>query len=149
MRTELDERQTQETEKIGTQSFYVMYMVCAAAIVLQIIFTGKIQNVLGETIVLISGGLTCITGSIRRGIHSARPVSVRQLLAESLGFSSVFTVFYGAALIKKTGGSTGIAAAVLLFFIGITFLCFAALKLTDSLTRRRQKQQEQKYSDEE
>ena len=42
-----------------------------------------------------------------------------------------------------------ISTAVLLFFTGITVLCFFTLRLMNFMTERKHRQQEQKYLDEE
>lgn len=64
-------------------------------------------------------------------------------------FSIVFTVFFAFAIRRKAGPETEIRTAVLLFFAGITVLCFFTLKLMDFMTERKRRQQEQKYADEE
>lgn len=57
MKQKLDERQMQEAAKIASISFYVMYGVCALAIILQLIVTGRLENVIGETAVIAAGGI--------------------------------------------------------------------------------------------
>ena len=44
MKQKLDERQMQEAAKIASISFYVMYGVCALAIILQLIVTGRLEK---------------------------------------------------------------------------------------------------------
>lgn len=148
MKQKLDERQMQEAAKITAISFYVMYGVCAVSILLQLVITGRIQDVAGETITLIAGGIVCLTGTVKKGLDSGKSHSFMHTLLESIVFSAVFTVLYALALQKKAGPEAEIAAAVLLFFMGITVLCFFTLKLMDSMAERKRKKQEQKYSDE-
>ena len=60
MKQKLDERQIQEATKIASISFYVMYGVCALAIILQLIVTGRLENVIGETAVIAAGLSICM-----------------------------------------------------------------------------------------
>lgn len=149
MKTKLDERQAQEAAKIGTICFYAMYAVCAVSIPVQLITTGNLENVIGETAALLVGGIIFLFGYIRKGLSSAAPRTFIRSLLESMGFSAVFTVLYALALRRKAGAEADITTAVLLFFAGITVLTFLALKLTNFMTECRRRQQEQKYSDEE
>ena len=64
-------------------------------------------------------------------------------------FSALFTVFYVFAIRRKAGPEAKISTAVLLFFTGITVLCFFTLRLMNFMTERKHRQQEQKYLDEE
>lgn len=149
MKQKLDERQMQEAAKIATISFYVMYGVCALAIILQLIITGRLENVIGETVVIAAGGIVYLFGSVKKGLSSGKSPSPLRSLFESTGFSALFTVLYVFAIRRKAGPEAEISSAVLLFFTGITALCFFTLRLMDSLTERKRRQQEQKYSDEE
>ena len=149
MKQKLDERQLQEVAKITTISFYVMYGACAVSILLQLVITGRIQDVAGETITLIAGGLVYLFGTVKKGLISGKSRSFVHILLESVGFSAVFTVLYAFTIRKKAGPEAEITTAVLLFFMGITVLCFFTLKLMDSMAERKRKKQEQKYSDEE
>ena len=47
-------------------------------------------------------------------------------------FSALFTVFYVFAIRRKAGPEAKISTAVLLFFTGITVLCFFTLRLMNS-----------------
>lgn len=66
MKQKLDERQIQEATKIASISFYVMYGVCALAIILQLIVTGRLENVIGETAVIAAGGIVYLSGSVKK-----------------------------------------------------------------------------------
>lgn len=74
--------------------------------------------------------------------------SLRSLF-ESTVFSALFTVFYVFAIRRKAGPEAKISTAALLFFTGITVLCFFTLRLMNFMTERKHRQQEQKYLDEE
>lgn len=149
MKSQLDERQIQEAARVAGISFYVMYMVCAISIVVQLAAAGHPRNVIGETITLLAGGSVYLIGSVKKGLYTGKSRSLVRILLESTGFSIVFTVFYAFAIQKKAGPEAEISTAVLLFCAGITILCFFTLKLMDFMTERKRRQQEQKYADEE
>lgn len=149
MKSQLDERQIQDASRIASISFYVMYMVCAISIVFQLITAGHPKNVIGETMTLLAGGSVYLIGSVKKGLNTGKSHSPVRILLESTGFSIVFTVFYVFAIRKKAGPEAEISTTVLLFFTGITVLCFFTLKLMDFIAERKRRQQEQKYADEE
>ena len=149
MKQKLDERQMQEATKIASISFYVMYGVCALAIILQLIVTGRLENVIGETAVIAAGGIVYLSDSVKKGLSRENSPSPLRSLFESTVFSALFTVFYVFAIRRKAGPEAEISTAVLLFFTGITVLCFFTLRLMNFMTERKHRQQEQKYSDEE
>ncbi|MDD3239044.1 MAG: hypothetical protein PHW47_02965 [Lachnospira sp.] len=71
----MDERQAQALGKYATISFYVMYVMSAVAIVTQLfVGGGKLSLVLGETIVMISGGLVYLYGIVKTGTFSSNGV---------------------------------------------------------------------------
>ena len=98
---------------------------------------------------MLAGGSVYLIGSVKKGLNPGKSRSLVRILLESTGFSIVFTVFYAFAIRKKAGPEAEISTAVLLFFAGITILCFFTLKLMDFMTERKRRQQEQKYADEE
>lgn len=149
MKPKLDERQMQDAVRIAGISFYVMYMVCAVSVIMQFIVTGDLKDVAGETVTLLAGGSVYLIGSVKKGLCTGKSHSPVHILLESTVFSIVFTVFYAFAIRRKAGPETEIRTAVLLFFAGITVLCFFTLKLMDFMTERKRRQQEQKYADEE
>lgn len=145
----LDERQQQEVSRAGEISFYVMFGVCAAAILVQLILYGNLRNVIGETIVLIAGGVTCIAGGIKNGIwtRSNREMTAGQNLMGSILCSAVFSVLYAIALGRKAGEEVDIAKYVLFFFLGITILCFLCLTIMGKAARNKREKLEEKYSE--
>lgn len=102
MKSQLDERQIQEAARVAGISFYVMYMVCAISIVVQLAAAGHPKNVIGETITLLAGGSVYLIGSVKKGLNTGKSRSSVRILLESAGFSIIFTVFYAFAIRKKS-----------------------------------------------
>lgn len=145
----LDERQQQLVSRTGEISFYVMFGVCAAVILVQLILYGNPERVLGETLVLIAGGATCLAGGIKNGIwtRSNREMTAGQNLLGSTVCGAVFTVFYALALGRKAGADVNISKYVVFFFVGITALCFLCLTIMGKAARSKKEKLEKKYSE--
>ena len=145
----LDERQEQITSKVGAYSFYVMFVVCMAVILVKLVWKGNLEDVLGETIVFAAGGVTCLIGNIKYGIwtKTGHRMSTFQNLLGSIICSGVFSVFYALVLNSKTQGHVNIAKYVIFFFLGISVLCFVCLEILGKLAQGRKEKQERKYSE--
>lgn len=145
----LDERQQQVVSRAGEISFYVMFGICVAAILVQLILDGNLRNVIGETVVLLAGGITCLIGGVKNGIWTRNncEMTAGQNLLGSILCSAVFSVFYAIAVSRKTGGDVNIAKYVVLFFLGITVLCFLCLTIMGKLAHNKKEKLEEKYSE--
>lgn len=145
MKRGLDERQAQVMAKIGAYSSYVMFFVSVAVIVAEVIWMGTFQAVIGETVIFLAGGLTSLAGCIKNGIwaKSGGDMGAGQSLLLSVVCSGIFSVFYAAALYRKTGGD--VVRHALLFFLGIGLLGFICLQILGRVAQKRRKEQENKY----
>ncbi|WP_418714923.1 DUF6773 family protein [Blautia hydrogenotrophica] len=113
----LDERQEQITAKAGALGFYVMFLTAVFVILVQLLWNGSIENVIGETLILIAGGVTCLVGYVKNGIwtNNQSSMSVWQNLLGSVVCSGIFSVLYGIVIRKKAGPDVEIAGYVALF----------------------------------
>lgn len=148
MKKKFDERQEQQINQIGTISFLVMFLACPVVILFQMVFLDiSISDVIGETVIMLAGGVVYLAGSMKSGIWTGSGnKSVWKNVIESVVFSGIFTLLY-AVIIGKKAGSHDITKYVALFFIGITVLCFVVLTALEWFSRRQEKRQEDKYSD--
>lgn len=149
MKKELDERQEQVINKIGTRSFYVMFGVCLAVIVVKLLWKGSLENVFGETLVFLTGGTTCLIGNIKNGIWTRTGVkmSIAQNLLLSVICSGFFSILYAVILSGKVDDSVPVARFAALFFVGITALCFICLLIMGKFAHNKKEEQEKKYSE--
>lgn len=145
----LDERQEQITAKTGALGFYVMFFTAVFVILVQLLWNGSIENVIGETLILIVGGVTCLAGYIKNGIWTKcqSGMSVWQNLLGSVVCSGIFSVLYGIVIRKKVGPDVEIAGYVAAFFLGIAALCFICLAFLGRSARKKREKQEAKYLD--
>lgn len=125
MKSQLDERQIQEAARVAGISFYVMYMVCAISIVVQLATAGHPKNVIGETMTLLAGGSVYLIGSVKKGLNTGKSHSPVRILLESTGFSIVFTVFYVFAIRKKPNQKKKSALLFFSFLQGLRFSAFS------------------------
>ncbi len=145
----LDERQDKVVDRIGARSFNVMFYVTAAVIVAELIVMGTFEAVIGEMVILLAGGLTCVAGCVRNGIWAkgGGDMSVGHSLLLSVVCSGAFSIFYAIALERKTGGSADVAKAAVFFFLGISLVAFIVLLLLGRIAHKRREEQEKKYLD--
>lgn len=143
----LDERQERSVDKIGAHSSYVMFFVSVTVILLEVIWMGDLKAVAGETIIFLAGGLTSLAGSVKNGIWAkdGGDMGVGQSLLLSVVCSGIFSVFYAAALYRKTGGDADVAKYAVLFFLAVSLLSFIILQILGSMARKRRKEQENRY----
>ena len=149
MKRKLDERQDRVIAKVGERASYVMFVLSAAVIVAELIWVGDLQTVAGEMVIFLAGGLTLVAGSVKNGIWSKNggDMTVGGSLLLSIVISGVFSVFYAAALVRKTGGHVDVGRHALFFFIGISLLSFVCMLVLGYLTRKRREAQEKKDLD--
>ncbi len=145
----LDERQEWVAFRIGTYSFYVMFVVCMIVIIAELIWKGDLGNVLGETIIFVAGGGSFLIGCIKSGMWTKTgwKMSTLQNLLGGIIFSGIFTAFYAVALSRKLSGNVNITKYVILFFLGISVLCFVCLEILGRLAQSKKEKQERKYSE--
>lgn len=145
----LDERQEQELAKVGVLSFYVMFFVCTAVIIVELLYKGSLENVIGETIVFAAGGVTCLVGSLKKGIwtKSSSHMTVGQNLLGSVICSGIFSIFYAFLINRKASESVNILKYVGIFFVGIAVICFIVLCIIGKIAQVRKEKEENRYSE--
>ncbi|MCI9547521.1 MAG: hypothetical protein HFH60_12705 [Lachnospiraceae bacterium] len=147
MRRGLDERQNQLVDRIGARSAYVMFWISAAVIVAELIWLGNFRVVVGETIIFLVGGLTCLAGCLKDGIweKEGSNMSAGHSILLSVICSGVFSIFYAFAISRKVGEDVNVTKYVAAFFIGISLICFVILQIMGKIARVNRRRQEDKY----
>lgn len=153
MKKIVDERQEKDLLKAEHYGFWVMFWGLCAVIMYQILFVDNgITKVLGETAVLLVGGIVVLIVCIKKGAwcYSSEPT-----LKNYLFYDVIFTVVYGAIYavekymhsnyfkenIKMLVISTGIYSV-------FTFvLLFAVLFICGTFVKRRRKKLEDEFED--
>lgn len=154
MKRYLDERQSQALGKYAMGSFTVMYIVCAVAIVVQLyVGNGDFLQVLGETIIMLTGGIIYLYGVTKTGAFSANGIckgknSIFVNIGISIFVSAVFSLAYCMIISKLAKNeTTNLGKVAATFFVGIAVLCFVVLALMGLFSDREQRKSEKKYDD--
>ncbi|MEG1290963.1 MAG: DUF6773 family protein [Lachnospiraceae bacterium] len=154
MKQYLDERQSQALGKYAMESFAVMYLVCAVVIVVQLyVRNGDFSLVLGETIIMLAGGIVYLHGVIKTGTFSSNGISkgknsIFVNISISIFISAVFSLAYGMIISKLAKNEiTNIGKVTAIFFVSIAILCFVVLAFIGVFSDRAQRKSEKKYED--
>ena len=149
----LDEREIQEENKYGRLAFQIMFFSAAAVILLQmLIYKADIQQVAGETVILLIGGFVYLAALVRQGIWTNESAVVKNNLIISFCISAVFAtvlavICYQKAPDAKLAGQD----AWLLWSVGSFFLFMilgmAVLTLFAKSAKRKREEFEEKYGD--
>ena len=59
--------QKEKAEKAGSLAFGVSFLICAAVIAGQILWSGNLSLVMGETVILLAGGILYLALTVRAG----------------------------------------------------------------------------------
>lgn len=123
------------TVRTGQTAFVIMFAVCAAVLVLQLMTGSALPTVLGETVTLFAGGVAYIGMMLYRGIGSP-DTPVKDALTGLLcsGGTTLALIVRCARLGMPP---RQIAAGAILFFFGIMILGFSLMKALTLVQRKR------------
>ncbi|MCD2491731.1 hypothetical protein LQE92_03715 [Lacrimispora sp. NSJ-141] len=143
----LDERQRQAAARTGAVSFYVMFILCAAVILIKLAGKGRLEDASGETVILIAGGIVYLAGCIKSGIwtRNGGGMTVWQMVLGSIVCSGLFSVLFAYIIVQKAGENAVVAKYVAIFFVGAAILCFICLYALEKAVEMRKRKQEEKY----
>lgn len=132
------ELEKQRALKNGNISFIIMFLICAAAIIVQALLTGDLSLIIGETIILVAGGFVYIFGAIKSGSWNGTPLknTPKKDLSVSIICSGIFSiVFY--FLIKEKADIPHTAFAAASFFVVVSGISFTFLRIISRLSSRK------------
>lgn len=154
MKQYLDERQSQALHRYAMGSFAVMYIACAVSIIVQMyVGNGDLSLVLGETIIMLAGGIVYLYGVIKTGTFSANGIckgksSIFVNVSISIFISAIFSMAYCMIINKMAKDATiNIGKYTAMFFVGIAVLCFVVLTVLGMFSDRERRKSEKKYDD--
>lgn len=151
MKRYLDERQQQEMSRMGAAGFYVMFFLCAASVIVQLIFLGSgFADVAGETAALLGGGLVYLVLGIRHGLFLAagRQPGIKESALYSIIIAVIFSVLFCIALREKARPGAAVEQYVGIFFLGMTILCFAVTLILVVCSNYMKARRERQYDEE-
>lgn len=134
------ELEKEKTARAGNIAFALTFFVCAAAIVIQLIVTGTLPMVMGETAALLAGGITYTWIMLHNGAWESGS-KFKSTPFKDLIVSTACSIFFTAALVlcyMRLGADTAQTVRMAApFFAGITILGFAVLRILAYYNRKR------------
>lgn len=132
------ELERQKAAKVGNISFSMMFLTCAAVIVIQMIITGNLSLVIGETVVFLAGGLAYLYFMVKNGVWNKGQTksTPKKDLAISVICTGIFSIVFGLMFRGKADLSYIIGMSVC-FFIVFTVVSYAVLRGLSYLSAKR------------
>lgn len=138
------EMEKQKAASTGNKAFGIMFIVCAITIIAQIFIAPVSRKmVAGETIALIVGGASYLGLMAHNGVWDAACEKKRTALSDlilSVIISVIFTVIFSVSIIRIGGYSPTITLFSCGFFVGISVICFAVLRILAAWSNRKRMQ---------
>lgn len=128
----------EKAAKAGNMAFGLTFALCAAAIVIQLIATGDLWIVLGETVVLLVGGAAYIGIMIHNGVWEScsGKKSTPFYVLISIVCAGVFTVALIVCYIRLGASIDLISRIAPLFFAGTAVVGFIVLRTLSYFNRK-------------
>lgn len=124
-----NELEKQRAAKAGNLSFGIMFLVCAVTIVVQMLMTGNLSLIIGETVILFAGGLIYIFTVVKSGAWDGAITksSPRKDLIISLICVGIFSIIFFLILSRNLALSRTIGISVC-FFIVLSIISWILLR---------------------
>lgn len=128
----------QRAVRIGNISFCIMFLICAMTIIVQMLMTGNLSLIIGETVVLLAGGLIYIFFIVTSGAWNGSVVksTPKKDFIISLICVGIFSIVFYLLLKKHTAESQAIGIAIC-FFIVLSAISYALLRGLSYLSQRK------------
>ena len=130
----------QKALKAGNAAFASMFMICVVAIIIQLLAAVDIRLVLGETVSALAGGIVYAVIMVHNGIWekglSKRETIWRDCLT-SMICAGIFAMIYSICLRRMGATEKQMVHLALMFFIGISIVAFAILRILSFINRKR------------
>lgn len=128
----------QRAAKVGNLSFGIMFLACAITIVVQMLMTGNLSLIIGETVILFAGGLIYIFGIVKNGAWNGAMTrnAPKKDLIVSLMCVGIFSILFFLILKKNATTPQAIGIAVC-FFIVLSIISYFLLRELAYLSQRK------------
>lgn len=130
----------EKVTKAGNIAFGLTFIVCAVMIVIQLVSTAKLSDVLGETVVLLFGGVVYIGVMTYNGIWETGSGYKSTLFTDfliSVVCAGIFTVILALCYIKLGATMSQAVHIAILFFVGIAIVGFVVLRILAKFSHRK------------
>ena len=132
-----NELEKQRAAKAGNLSFGIMFLVCAVTIVVQMLMTGNLSLIIGETVILFAGGLIYIFTVVKNGAWDGAIMksSPRKDLIINLICAGIFSIIFFLILSRNLALSRTIGISVC-FFIVLSIISWILLREIFHLSKK-------------
>ena len=128
--------QKEKAARIGCRSFEIMFYICAAVIVIQMILNINesplnMELVLGETIVFVCGGFAYIVMIVKNGLWNIGLNKKRTIMDDakiSILCGTLFSIIFDVVILKTGVDFKIISKYSLVFWLSISLLSFLVLR---------------------
>lgn len=136
--SDYNELEKQRAARVGKLSFMSMFLACAVTIIVQMLMTGNLSLVIGETIVLLAGGLIYILSSVKNGAWNGTFIksTPKKDFLVSLICVGIFSILFYLILRKHMATSQAITIAVC-FFVILSVISYGLLRGISYLSRKK------------
>ncbi len=131
-------------------AFRVMFSASVVVIIIQMLFMkANFQQVFGETIILICGGVSIIAACLKSGLwsYNSNEPSVKSNLIYSIISSLIATLLFAIIIYFRAGSKVITPITICAFWGGIFILGFIVLTLLSHISNNRKNKLENKYKD--
>lgn len=126
--------------KIGNTAFGFTFAVCVVMIVVQLLITGNLSLVAGETAILLAGGVFYLGVMSYHGLWEKGSKLKNTPFNDgviSIICAGVFSALLAAVYLKLGASVTKTAQVVSLFFVGISGIGFLVLRILACFSKKR------------
>lgn len=130
----------EKAAKAGNTAFGISFLICALMIIIQLIITGELKVVLGETTVLLGGGIIYIGLMLYNGVwetgsgFKSTPMNDGVI---SVVCTAIFTVVLVLCYLRLGIKTSQIIRIAEFFFAGVTVLGFVVLRILAYFNHKR------------
>lgn len=139
-----NELEKRRAARVGDISFGIMFIVCAMAIAVQILMTGNLSLVIGETVILVVGGLVYIYFMVRNGAWNGAQMksTPKKDIAISIICTGAFSIMF-YLILKKNVDSLYAVGAAIGFFVIFSVVSYALLRGLSYLSEKKSDEREE------
>lgn len=132
----------EKAAKIGNITFGLSFVICAVMIIVQLIVTGNLGYVVGETVVLLTSGIAYIGMLSYNGIYETDSKLKRSPFTDaviSIICAIIFTIVLIVYYVKRGADVSQIVSVAFLFLVGISIAGFGVLRMLSYFSHKRKK----------
>lgn len=132
----------EKAAKTGNIAFGLSFAICVVMIIVQLIVTGNLRYVAGETAVLLISGIAYIGMMSYNGIYETNSRLKKSPFTDaviSIICAIIFTIALAVYYVKMGADVSQIVYVALIFFIGISIVGFGVLRILAYFSYKRKK----------